>query len=164
MDRTVEMTKVLGALEACYTNLLGTLRIRKERVRRGDLQGLHDSLEGERDCLERISELDQQREAIMQAVSEASGPAGRAVLDVLSRSGSEAARSEFEKARAQLRTTVGQVEAEYAVLKQVGEALFAHVTCLVQRIHSLTSGGVRYGRTGRIGDGRPLISGVDLRT
>lgn len=164
MDRTAHMAEILRALEACYSNLLGSLRIRKERVRRGDLQGLHDSLDDERDCLERICELDQQREAIMQAVSEARGRAGRAAFDVLSRSGSEAARFEFEKARAQLRTTVEQVEAEYAVLKQVGEALFAHVTCLVQRIHSLGSGGVRYGRNGRIGGGRSLINGVDLRT
>ena len=40
--QTAQLIEVLRALESSYTNLLGLLRVRKERVRRGDLKGLYD--------------------------------------------------------------------------------------------------------------------------
>lgn len=161
--QTAQLVEILRALECSYANLLGLLRVRKERVRRGDLKGLYDCAQDERRLLHEIRSTDLQREAVMATL-----PCGEAygvgLLDELVDKTGEPMRSELCSVRAELRCRVEEVRHEYGVIRQVGEALSAHVALLVQRLNVLGPNAVLYGRNGKMGGRPPLLSGVDLRT
>ena len=157
-----QLIEILCALESSYMNLLGLLRVRKERVRRGDLKGLYDCVQDERRLLAAIRKADREREMVMGRLC-ASG-AGDGGLDGVVESSSEVMGDELKLIRVRLRKRVEEVRAEYAVIKQVGEALSSHVANLVQRLQKFGTNAVLYGRNGQVGGRQPILSGVDVRT
>lgn len=161
--QTAQLVEILRALECSYANLLGLLRVRKERVRRGDLKGLYDCAQDERRLLNEIRSMDGKREALMDDLS-CGELYGVDLLDELVDQTTGPMRSELCSVRAQLRNRVEEVRHEYGVIRQVGEALSAHVALLVQRLNALGPNAVLYGRNGKMGGRQPLLSGVDLRT
>jgi len=160
--QTAQLIEVLRALESSYTNLLGLLRVRKERVRRGDLKGLYDCVQDERRLLAAIRKSDREREVVMGRLC-ASG-AGYGGLDGVVEASSDVMGDELKLIRVRLRLRVEEVRAEYAVIKQVGEALSSHVANLVQRLQMFGTNAGLYGRNGQVGGRQPILSGVDVRT
>lgn len=162
-----DLTKTLRELEDCYRSLLGTLRIRKEQVRRGELKVLHEGMEDERARLQKIAELDARRnQLVLELLGMSEGEtAGTLVsLEAVMPLAVGDAAEELSLARSALRTMLEAVQAEYAVLQQVGEALFTHVTSVIQRLRSLGTNAAVYGRNGRVNDRRSIVSGVDFHT
>ncbi len=152
-------------IEDHYRSLLGVLRIRKEQVRRGETKLLNAGLEGERDCLQRIAALDELRAQLVRELAgiEVASEAEVSLDVVMPLAQGELAR-DLQGARSALRKTLQAVQSEYAILQQVGESLFTHVTSLIQRIRTFGAGSAVYSRNGRVDGSRPLVSGVDLRT
>jgi len=165
--QTAQLIEVLRALESSYTNLLGLLRVRKERVRRGDLKGLYDCVQDERRLLCAIRKADREREMVMNGLRSTGangGAYGDGTLDAVVSGTAEPMSTELCSVREQLRLRVEEVHAEYAVIKQVGEALSSHVANLVQRLQMFGTNAVLYGRNGQVGGRQPILSGVDIRT
>lgn len=169
----------LRELEDCYRGLLGMLRVRREQVGRGEIKVLHEGMEDERICLQKIAALDEVRAELVRELTGAraaliGGEVGEASVEVangmamsidavmpLAEGG---VAEELRSARTALRTMLELVQAEYAVLQQVGEALFSHVSSLIKRIRTLGTNASIYGRNGRVNGYRPMVTGVDLRT
>ncbi len=164
-DQLIRLAQTLRELEERYRCLLGVLLIRKEQVRRGETKMLNAGQEDERACLQRIAELDELRGQLVSELAGSNQINGPEIsIDAVLPLADAGLARDLHSARVALRKTLQTVQAEYAVLQQVGESLFAHVTSLLQRIRTFGVGSAVYSRNGRVNGNRPLISGVDLRT
>jgi len=158
-----DLLTTLEALDARYERLHGVLRERKDCIRRGEVEGMQSCLARERELLNAIRDLDANRQNATAQLTRHTRSAVKTIDDLLPLLPDDG-RERLASTRARLRARIRAVDAEYSVLKEVGGALLAHVTGLIQRLHLLGTHAALYGRDGRVGRGRPVVTGVDFRT
>ncbi len=163
-ERTNKLMTLLEEMHEQYEALLALLKTRKESIRVGDVNQLRDCITQEREQLRLIDHTNRQREALATELERVWPSASGRVMDAVAQRLRSPDDNRFQDLRDRLRDTVEAVQHEYAVLKTVGETLLAHVSGLMQRMHLLSSPVAVYGRDGKVGRKRPVVSGLDTRT
>lgn len=158
------LLEILAASTAFHTELVGSIRARREAVRKADFRALEALDKAEAKLLQRMAELDRQR------ATEASQLAVRLSLPAKSTLGEIAARlpeperARIDLARSQLRAAVEAAQRESGVVRQATERLSAHMAGVMQAVNSALAHAKVYSRGGVIAMGPNVVSSLDIRS
>lgn len=159
------LEKLLEEERLLYTRLDGLVDDQREAVRCADVQSLVVSSSSERELVEAIRTIDLRRGELVEAIGAEVGLASAgppSLSDLLEFSGSR--RSRLVAIADELRGLIGKVRAASGVVRVAAESLARHMQGIVQSVEAGFSRAGVYERAGRIANGSPWQTAIDIRS
>ena len=165
-------TRLLATIQdlgAAAGELLDAVRGQRESIRVADPRGLDGANRRHATALQKIAELETQRQFIVREGIAASPLARRAdlrgrqpTLEELTMSLSPGEREPLLAAARQLRETIAEAQVLQASVGEASSRLDRHMQGIVQQAQRRLAGPTTYQRGGRLAAARPVPMGLDL--
>lgn len=159
----------LQDLQASARELLEAVRAQREAIRAADPRALDGANRRHATALQRIAELETQRQLIVREGIAASPVARRAdlrgkqpTLEQLSVSLAPSEREALLAAARSLRETIAEAQVLQASVGEASARLDRHMQGIVQQAQRRLAGPTTYQRGGRLSAGRTVPMGLDL--
>ena len=159
------LEELLDEQRRLYQALDALVARQRDAVQRADVAELVAASTGERKLVESIRTLDQRRAELAGAIAAEVGMKNDeppALSDLLQYSGSR--RSKLVSIAAELRKLVVAVRAASGVVRVAAESLSRHMQGIVQTVEAGFSRAGVYERAGRIANGSPWQTAIDIRS
>lgn len=159
------LEELLEQQRLLYTRLDGLVTDQREAVRSADVESLVTASTAERDLVEAIRVIDLRRGELVEAIAAEVGIGSTdppSLSDLLEFSGSR--RSRLVAIADELRALIGKVRAASGVVRVAAESLARHMQGIVQSVEAGFSRAGVYERAGRIANGSPWQTAIDIRS
>lgn len=158
-----ELEDVLRTQVDGYGRLLVALDRKREVIKLAQLDRVRGVAEIELKILERLNELDQRREVLMNEILSMLGLDGqeRTVSTISSRLDDEQA-ARLSVLAAELKKRVEQAQKESSIVRCAGEALSKHMAGVMQSVRGVLASAGVYGNQGQLTTGVMSASGLDV--
>ena len=158
-----ELEDVLRTQVDGYGRLLVALDRKREVIKLAELERVRGIAEIELKILERLNELDQRREFLMNDILSMLGLEGqdRTVSTISSRLNDEQA-ARLSALAAELKKRVEQAQKESSIVRSAGEALSKHMAGVMQSVRGVLASAGVYGNQGQLTTGAMSASGLDV--
>lgn len=158
---TERLDALLRALVAEHERLLVIAGEHRAALAGADLPALNSCIIRQNEIVQRISELERER----QALTGRAGPGDSPVhLSTLTASAGEPARSRLAALAARLRELLNQLHREHQMLRMAAEELSNHMEGLMRQVCRTLSHAGTYGRAGTVAAGSQVVSALDVRS
>lgn len=160
------LEETLRDLLAAHEQLLSLLDRKREAVRLADADGISSLCVEEHAVIRRVSDMEQERASLLDALNAAFDIAqgdGLTVND-LSESLDQESGARLRVIAARLRDVMQRVKQESAVVRDAAECLSAHLAGIMQLVHGTLSHARVYSRHGCIDPGAPVQGAVDIHS
>lgn len=156
----------LRGLVAAYEELLQLATLHRSAIQRADVRALADVMAAQQALAERVTELEQQRQAAAAAMMKAAGLNGQSKVTIaqLVRSIAEPTRVRLLALADRLRELLNRLHGEHVALREAAQALAGHMEGLMRQVYRKLSHSGTYGRTGTVDTGGAVVTALDVRT
>lgn len=146
-----QLVEQMELLLRTHEALLGLVRRKQEAMRLGQADLVSETCTLENEHVQRIAELEKQRQAIVGTITESLSPkAGEPLrLRQIADAVAEPRRGQLLMLHQQLREVMERIRRENEVSKRAAEGLLRHVQGIVQQVQQVM-GGATYGRRGSV--------------
>lgn len=153
------MTDLLAQLENHLRELLeeheamaAMLRLKREALKRAQPQVVNDCTNRENKHVQRIGEIEKQRQRVVAALTQVIVPQARQPLSLgqIAERSDEPMRGRLLVLQQKLHQTMREIQRESAVTRTAMEGLLHHVQGIVQSIVQNVGGGGTYSRRGQV--------------
>lgn len=161
----LRLEELLDEQRALYKELNDLVEEQREALRLADVERLVAASSNERELLDSIRLLDQRRVELSSAIATELGLSKEGpplLADLLEHSGSR--RSRLVSVADELRRLVAKTRAASSVVRTAAESLARHMQGIVQTVEAGFSRAGVYERAGRITEGSPWQTAIDIRS
>ena len=158
------LLEILASSTAFHTELLASIRARREAVRKADFRTLSTLEQAESKLLQRMSQLDAQRAAEASQLAVRLSLPAKATLGEIAARLPEPERARIDLARSELRAAIEAAQRESGIVRQATERLSAHMAGVLQAVNSALAHAKVYSRGGVIAMGPNVVSSLDIRS
>ena len=155
-----ELEPLLAAFTNAYEALIESLKDHRAAISTADARALSEVIAREHQALERLSQLEQHRRTLVGA-----GPDHKTQprLSALARTLEEPARSRAVEACENLKQLATAAQKHQRLVAQASQSLASHMEGLMRQVAQRLSHAGTYGRKGRVENGTPVVTGLDIR-
>lgn len=170
IDRRAEAAEALDAalrgLVSAYEEMLKLAALHRAAIQHADVRALADVMAAQAAVADRVTELEQQRQAAAAAMMKAAGIAGSSKVTIaqLVRSIAEPARVRLLALADRLRELLNKLHTEHMALREAAQALAGHMEGLMRQVYRRLSHSGTYGRTGTVDTGGAVVTTLDVRS
>lgn len=158
------LLEILADSTAFHTDLLASIRSRREALRNADFHALSALEKSEAKLVQRMSQLDALRVAEATQLAVRLSLPARATLGQIAERFPEPERARLDLARSQLRTAIEASQRESGIVRQASERLSAHMAGVLQAVNSALAHAKVYSRGGVIAMGPNVVSSLDIKS
>lgn len=163
-DQLGQLERVMRLLNDEHTQLLSLVHRKSEAMRQGKPALVSDCCEREHERVQKIAELEKQRQQIVALITESVDPNASAPLrmgEIADRAG-EPVRGRLLVSQAQLRETLESIRQHNAVAKRAADGLLHHVRGVMQTVTRMVGDAGTYGRRGAIASPAAPVSSFSI--
>lgn len=164
-DVLTELEHVLRAQLEGYERLLAAILTKREAIRQADIDTITKLCHEENEIAQQLGDLEKYRLELVGRLTEAVNPQAAqplSITEIIALASADGVRERLTELVEALRSAVGEVRRESAIVRRAADALSTHMTGLMQKVQSALSGLPRYGRRGRIAVDESLSCAVDV--
>lgn len=159
-----ELDQVLRGLIAAHEELLALATAHRSAIGRADVRALADVTNAQAAVMERVGELERQRQAIVAVMARASGVSGRPTVTQLVKLLEDPIRARLAALADRLREVLNRLHAEHKALREAAEALSGHMEDLMRQVCRKLSHAGTYARSGVVDTSAPVMTALDVRS
>lgn len=161
MDKQLHrLEELLRALLAEHEGMLMLIRRKQEAIRQAKPAVVQDCSRRENDHVQRIGELETERQRVVAALTAAISPQSPQPLRLgqIAERWSEPGRGRLLVLQSRLLAVMTDVKRESAIARRAMEGLLGHVQGMVQMLIQTVGGGGTYGARGRLNTASAAVS------
>lgn len=163
-----ELDLSLRGLITAHEELLRLAAAHRSAISRADVRALTDIMNAQAAVVQRVSELEQQRQAAVAVLAKAtaagSGGTPKPTVSQLVRTLSDPMRSRLVALADRLREILNRLHAEQMALREAAETLSGHMEGLMRQVCRKLSHAGTYARSGVVDTSAPVVTALDVRS
>lgn len=159
-----DLDESLRGLIAAHEELLQLAAAHRSAISRADVRALSDIMNAQAAVVERVGELERQRQAAVAVMARAAGVGTKMTVTQIVRALADPMRSRLLALADRLREVLNRLHAEHMALREAAESLSGHMEGLMRQVCRKLSHAGTYARSGVVDTSAPVVTALDVRS